>query len=165
MKKICILFSLIMMLMCSGCGPTKKPILEGTYSSNKFRFHNEERKNEFSQAKVTIKEITKEEYEEANGVNVFIDGYTSQIEEKRYLSIELYLYAVETDQYEKVKLYDWYFIEGTQQVFHSKAYLNINGHEYFDNMNDSASTCVLCLDSIGPRDISIFGIYITFKQN
>ncbi|MCM1259905.1 MAG: hypothetical protein NC182_03085 [Prevotella sp.] len=162
MKKICILFGLIIMLICSGCGPIKKPILEGKYSSKAFNFHNEDMKDVFSEAKVTIKEITKEEYEEANGINVFIDGYTSQIEEKRYLSIEIYLYSIETEQYEKVKLYDWYFIEGTQQIFHSKAYLNINGHEYFDNMDDSASTCVLWLDNVGIRDITIFGATIYF---
>lgn len=162
MKKICILLSLMIMLFCSGCGPTKKPLLEGTYSSNKFRFHNEERKNEFSQAKVTIKEITKEEYEEANGVNVFIDGYTSQVEEKRYLSIELYLYAIETDQYEMVTLYMLHFVENTQQVFHSKAYLKINDKEYQDDMNDSDSTCTLHLDETGPFYIAIFGMCIDF---
>ena len=133
MKKICILLSLMIMLFCSGCGPTKKPLLEGTYSSNKFRFHNEERKNEFSQAKVTIKEITKEEYEEANGVNVFIDGYTSQIEEKRYLSIELYLYAVETEQYELVKLIDVKYSTGTGQCYYGNAYLEIGDKVYEDD--------------------------------
>ena len=105
MKKICILLSLIFVLMCSGCGPTKKPLLEGTFYSIEVSSKNEDMKDKFSEAKVTIKEITKEEYEEANGVNVLIDGYTSQIEEKRYLSIELYLYAIETAQYDFVTLY------------------------------------------------------------
>ena len=82
MKKICILLSLIFVLMCSGCGPTKKPLLEGTFYSIEVSSKNEDMKDKFSEAKVTIKEITKEEYEEANGVNVLIDGYTSQIEEK-----------------------------------------------------------------------------------
>ena len=160
MKKIGLIFSLFIVLMCSGCGPTKKPLLEGTFYSIEVSSKNEDMKDKFTEAKVTIKEITKEKYEGANGVNVLIDGYTSQIEEKRYLSIEIYLYVVETNQYEKVKLYDWYFIEGTQQVFHSKAYLNINGQEYLDNKNDS--TCILHLDENGPFCITVFDVHYCF---
>ena len=155
MKKIGLIFSLFIVLMCSGCGPILEPLIEGTYTS-----YNEEKNETFSKGKFTIKEITKEEYEEAKGINVFIDGYIPQKDEKRYLSIELYLYSVETEQYEKVKLYDWYFIEGTQQVFHSKAYLNINGQEYLDNRNDS--TCILHLDENGPFCITVFDVHYCF---
>ncbi len=158
MKKICILLSLMMMLICSGCGPTKKPLLEGTFSSDKFEFRNEETKDKFNQAKVTLKEITKEEYEKANGVNVFIDGYTSQIEEKRYLSIELYLYSTETEQYELVTLFDFDYIENTQQVFHSKSYLKVNNNEYQDNRIDS--TCIIHFNDEGLMYIALFDIYI-----
>ncbi|MCM1259904.1 MAG: hypothetical protein NC182_03080 [Prevotella sp.] len=130
MKKICILFSLMMMLMCSGCGPTLEPLIEGTYSSKAFNFHNEDMKGAFSEAKVTIKEITKEEYEEANGINVFIDGYTFQKDEKRYLSIELYLYSVETKQYELLNLIDIEGITGTRYYYYGKANLEIGDIVY-----------------------------------
>lgn len=159
MKKICILLSLITMLICSGCGPTYKPLLEGTFYSESFSFQNEDKKEIFNQARITIKEITKEEYEEANGVNVFIDGYTSQVEEKRYLSIEFYLYSVETEQYELVTLFDSYYIEGTQQVFHCKAYLKINDDEYQDEKRDT----ILLLDEVGPFHVTIFGKSIDFR--
>ena len=157
MKKICILLSLIFVLMCSGCGPTKKPLLEGTFYSIEVSSKNEDMKDKFSEAKVTIKEITKEEYEEANGVNVLIDGYTSQIEEKRYLSIELYLYAIETAQYELVTLYELHFLEGTQQRFHSKAYLKINDNEYHDEHNS------ILLGEDGPWHMSLFDVDIAFR--
>ena len=157
MKKIGLIFSLFIVLMCSGCGPTKKPLLEGTFYSIEVSSKNEDMKDKFTEAKVTIKEITKEKYEEANGVNVLIDGYTSQIEEKRYLSIEIYLYVVETDQYEKVKLYDWYFIEGTQQMFHFKSYLKINDNEYHDEYNS------ILLGENGPWHMSLFDIDIDMK--
>lgn len=130
MKKICILFSLIMMLMCSGCGPTLKPLIEGTYTS-----YNEEKNETFSKGKLTIKEITKEEYEEANGINVFIDGYIPQKDEKRYLSIELYLYAVETNQYELVKLIDIKYSTGTGHCYYGKAYLEIGEKRYESKMS------------------------------
>lgn len=128
MKKICILFSLIMMLMCSGCGPILEPLIEGTYTS-----YNEEKNETFSKGKFTIKEITKEEYEEANGINVFIDGYIPQKDEKRYLSIELYLYAVETEQYELVKLIDVKYSTGTGQCYYGNAYLEIGDKVYEDD--------------------------------
>lgn len=79
MKKIYILLSLMIMLICSSCVLTKKPILEGTYFSDNFVFQKEDMEGKFSNAKVTIKEITKDEYEEANGVNVLIDGSTFQV--------------------------------------------------------------------------------------
>lgn len=129
MKKICILFSLIMMMIiCSGCGPILEPLIEGTYTS-----YNEEKNETFSKGKFTIKEITKEEYEEANGINVFIDGYIPQKDEKRYLSIELYLYAVETEQYELVKLIDVKYSTGTGQCYYGNAYLKIGDKVYEDD--------------------------------
>ena len=138
--------------MCRGCGPILEPLIEGTYTS-----YNEEKNETFSKGKFTIKEITKEEYEEAKGINVFIDGYIPQKDEKRYLSIEIYLYVVETDQYEKVKLYDWYFIEGTQQMFHFKSYLKINDNEYHDEYNS------ILLGENGPWHMSLFDIDIDMQ--
>jgi hypothetical protein len=116
------------MLMCSGCGPILEPLIEGTYTS-----YNEKKNETFSKGKFTIKEITKEEYEEANGINVFIDGYIPQKDEKRYLSIELYLYAVETEQYELVKLIDVKYSTGTGQCYYGNAYLEIGDKVYEDD--------------------------------
>ena len=120
MKRIGLIFSLFIVLMCSGCGPILEPLIEGTYTS-----YNEEKNETFSKGKFTIKEITKEEYEEAKGINVFIDGSTVQKDEKRYLSIELYLYSVETDQYELVKLIDVKYSTGTGHCYYGEAYLEI----------------------------------------
>lgn len=139
MKKICILFSLMIMLLCSGCififgiggMPNMEPILEGTYAS-----YDEENTEVFSDAKFTIKEITKEEYEEANGENVFIDASTYFNEEKRYIFIELYLYSVETEQYELATLNDLEYKEGTGHCYKGKITLNIDEDIYFEE--DSA---------------------------
>ena len=95
--------------------------------------YNEEKNETFSKGKFTIKEITKEEYEEAKGINVFIDGYIPQKDEKRYLSIELYLYSVETEQYEKVKLIDVKYSTGTGQCYYGNAYLKIGDKVYEDD--------------------------------
>ena len=128
MKKIGLIFSLFIVLMCSGCGPILEPLIEGTYTS-----YNEEKNETFSKGKFTIKEITKEEYEEAKGINVFIDGYIPQKDEKRYLSIELYLYSVETEQYEKVKLIDVKYSTGTGHCYYGEAYLEIGDKVYEDD--------------------------------
>ena len=125
MKRIGLIFSLFIVLMCSGCGPILEPLIEGTYTS-----YNEEKNETFSKGKFTIKEITKEEYEEAKGINVFIDGSTVQKNEKRYLSIELYLYSVETEQYEKVKLIDIEYATGTGHCYYGEAYLEIGDKVY-----------------------------------
>ena len=129
MKRIGLIFSLFIVLMCSGCGPILEPLIEGTYTS-----YNEEKNETFSKGKFTIKEITKEEYEEAKGINVFIDGYIPQKDEKRYLSIELYLYSVETEQYEKVKLIDVKYSTGTGHCYYGEAYLEIGDKVYEDKM-------------------------------
>ena len=128
MKRIGLIFSLFIVLMCSGCGPILEPLIEGTYTS-----YNEEKNETFSKGKFTIKEITKEEYEEAKGINVFIDGYIPQKDEKRYLSIELYLYSVETEQYEKVKLIDIEYSTGTGPCYYGEVYLEIGDKVYEDD--------------------------------
>ena len=127
MKKICILLSLMIMLLCSGCGFKMEPLLEGTYVS-----YDEENIETFTDAKFTIKEITKEEYEEAKGKNVFIDASTYYKEEKIYLSIELYLYSVETKQYELAILKELDYQEGTGHCYRGKITLNIDGDVYFE---------------------------------
>lgn len=115
------------MLICSGCVPEMKPILEGTYVS-----YDEENNTTFSKSKFTIKEITEKEYEEANGINVFIDGSTHQKQEKRYLSIEFYLYSVETEEYEKADLKDLKYAKGTGHGYDGSIYLEINEKVYED---------------------------------
>lgn len=133
MKKgvLCLSVIFIMMIICSGCVPTMEPILEGTYVS-----YDERNTEVFSDAKFTIKEITKEEYEEANGENVFIDASTYFNEEKRYIFIELYLYSVETEQYELATLNDLKYREGTGHCYDGKITLNIDEDIYFEE--DSA---------------------------
>lgn len=135
MKKgvLCLSVIFIMMIICSGCVPTMKPILEGTYNS-----YNEENNETFSKATFTIKEISKEEYEAAKGVNVFIDGSTHQKEEKRYLSIELYLYSVETEQYELATLTNLEYTLGTGHCYTSEAYLKVNDKIYEDDYTSFA---------------------------
>lgn len=132
MKKICILFSLMIMLLCSGCELKREPLLEGTYVS-----YDEKNTEVFSDAKFTIKEITKEEYELANGENVFIDAASPYYkDEKIYLSIELYLYAIETEQYEFATLTELEFKDGTNQYYKGKINLKIKDNIYFKD--DSA---------------------------
>jgi len=58
----------------------------------------------FSKAKYELKEITKEEYEEANGENVFIDAYTMYDQEKRYMQVKLYLMPIDGEEYILAKL-------------------------------------------------------------
>ena len=128
MKKICILLSLIFVLMCSGCGIKMEPILEGTYYS-----YDEENNETFSKAKFIIKETNKEEYEQANGKNVFIDGSTYFKEDKIYLSIEFYLYAIATEQYELVTLIDLKYSTGTGHCYYGKANLMIGDTIYEDD--------------------------------
>ena len=127
MKKICILLCLMIMLLCSGCGFKMEPLLEGTYVS-----YDEENNTTFSKSKFTIKEITKGEYEEENGKNVFIDASTYYKEEKIYLSIELYLYSVDTKQYELAILKELDYQEGTGHCYRGKITLNINEDIYFE---------------------------------
>lgn len=74
-----------------------------------------------------------EEYKEANGINVFVDGSTDQRQEKRYLSIEFYLYSIETEQYEKVTLSNFEYMGGTPHSYYSQAYLKVDDKIYVDD--------------------------------
>ena len=129
MKKICILLSLMIMLFCSGCGIYKmEPLIEGTYAS-----YNEKSNAIFSKTKFILKEITKGEYEEANGINVFIDGVSEQRQEKRYLFIELYLYSLETEKFEQVTLTNFEYIGQTPHSYASNIYMKVNDKIYEDD--------------------------------
>lgn len=70
-----------------------------------------------------------------------------------------------TEQYELVTLYDFSYIEGTQQVFHSSAYLKINDDEYQDAKDNQNSVCYIHLDYDRPISITVIGIHINQFSN
>ena len=114
-----------MVFICSGCVPHIYPLLEGTYYSE------EEKANEyFTKAKYELSEITKEQYEEAKGVNVFIDASSRGSNTKRYLLFELYLFCVATDQYEQVTITNYEYNEGTRYFYDGYAKLQIGNNIY-----------------------------------
>ena len=69
MKKILIAISIIMLLICAGCVPKLNPIETVEYYAE-----GEKENKVFKKAKLEMYEITKEEYELANGINVFEDA-------------------------------------------------------------------------------------------
>ena len=125
MKKILIVISIIMLLICAGCVPPLYPIETGEYYAE-----GEKENKVFKKAKLEIYEITKEEYELANGINVFEDATYRGKENHRYLSIKIYVYSEETQNYELVTLSEIKFIEGTPQGYLGKSYLKIGDTEY-----------------------------------
>ena len=125
MKKILIAISIIMLLICAGCVPPLYPIETGEYYAD-----GEKENKVFKKAKLEIYEITKEEYELANGINVFEDATYRGRENHRYLSIKIYVYSEETQNYELVTLSEIKFIEGTPQGYLGKSYLKIGDTEY-----------------------------------
>ena len=88
------------------------------------------RKQSFQESKIRIYEITKEEYELANGINVFEDATYRGKENHRYLSIKIYVYSEETQNYELVTLSEIKFAEGTPHCYNGKSYLKIGDTEY-----------------------------------
>lgn len=125
MKKILIAISIFVLLICAGCVPTLYPIETGEYYAE-----GEKENKVFKKAKLEIYEITKEEYELANGINVFEDATYRGKENHRYLSIKIYVYSEETQNYELVTLSEIKFIEGTPQGYLGKSYLKIGDIEY-----------------------------------
>ena len=125
MKKILIAISIIMLLICAGCVPPLYPIETGEYYAE-----GEKENKVFKKAKLEMYEITKEEYELANGINVFEDATYRGRENHRYLSIKIYVYSEETQNYELVTLSEIKFIEGTPQGYLGKSYLKIGDTEY-----------------------------------
>ena len=125
MKKILIAISIFMLLICAGCVPTLYPIETGEYYAE-----GEKENKVFKKAKLEMYEITKEEYELANGINVFEDATYRGRENHRYLSIKIYVYSEETQNYELVTLSEIKFIEGTPQGYLGKSYLKIGDTEY-----------------------------------
>ena len=125
MKKILIAISIFMLLICAGWVPKLNPIETGEYYAD-----GEKENKVFKKAKLEIYEITKEEYELANGINVFEDATYRGRENHRYLSIKIYVYSEETQNYELVTLSEIKFIEGTPQGYLGKSYLKIGDIEY-----------------------------------
>ena len=125
MKKILVAISIIMLLICAGCVPPLYPIETGEYYTD-----GEKENKFFKKAKLEMYEITKEEYELANGINVFEDATYRGRENHRYLSIKIYVYSEETQNYELVTLSEIKFIEGTPQGYLGKSYLKIGDIEY-----------------------------------
>ena len=125
MKKILIAISIFMLLICAGCVPKLNPIETGEYYAE-----GEKENKFFKKAKLEMYEITKEEYELANGINVFEDATYRGKENHRYLSIKIYVYSEETQNYELVTLSEIKFIEGTPQGYLGKSYLKIGDTEY-----------------------------------
>ena len=125
MKKILIAISIFMLLICAGCVPTLYPIETGEYYAD-----GEKENKFFKKAKLEMYEITKEEYELANGINVFEDATYRGRENHRYLSIKIYVYSEKTQNYELVTLSEIKFIEGTPQGYLGKSYLKIGDIEY-----------------------------------
>ena len=125
MKKILIAISIFMLLICAGCVPTLYPIETGEYYAD-----GEKENKFFKKAKLEMYEITKEEYELANGINVFEDATYRGKENHRYLSIKIYVYSEKTQNYELVTLSEIKFAEGTPHCYNGKSYLKIGDIEY-----------------------------------
>lgn len=112
MKKgvLCLSVIFIMMLLCTSCdGPTRY-LSTGNYELQYVTYYGLEDKENypeelmvFNKLKYELKEITEEEYEQADGQNVFIDIYSNNKPEKVYLYLEAYLYYTESEEVEKVE--------------------------------------------------------------
>ncbi len=110
MKKVCLLLSLFVILLCTGCDGTNKYLPTGEFELEYVSCYGLEDKEDFPEElkvfdklKYNLKEITKEEYEQANGENVFIDIHSNEKETKKYLSLEVYVYYMNSDRYEKIE--------------------------------------------------------------
>ncbi|MCM1260259.1 MAG: hypothetical protein NC182_04920 [Prevotella sp.] len=72
-----------------------------------------------------------------NEVNVFIDGWSNDKEEPRYMLFELYLYEVETEQYELIKITGLKYCPGAPQRYNGIA--EIEYHNQIFNLNFEVS--------------------------
>ena len=119
MKKICILLSLIFVLMCSGCGIKMEPILEGTYYS-----YDEENNETFSKARFIIKEISKEEYEQAVHAHQYVlETFANQLEQENLTEEERRGFS-EKMMEEADKITELYL---QQQKFQERVFKTIGG--------------------------------------
>ena len=128
-----------MLLICAGCVPPLYPIETGEYYAE-----GEKENKFFKKAKLEMYEITKEEYELANGINVFEDATYRGKENHRYLSIKIYVYSEETQNYELVTLSEIKFAEGTPHCYDGKSYLKIGDTEYSGNFDAALNLAGNC---------------------
>mgnify|MGYP000493166299 CR=1 FL=1 len=117
------------------------------------------KKTKFSRKQIARK-ITKEEYELANGINVFEDATYRGKENHRYLSIKIYVYSEETQNYELVTLSEIKFAEGTTHCYYGKSYLKIGDTEY-----SGKYTAALAFDLGNEKHISIFSDQKGYKES
>lgn len=112
MKKILILLLLSIVFSCIGCTTELYYILEGTFVSDDItgKFTGVEY---FSKLQYTISEISKEKYDLSCGQNTFIGQKKKDLENNRYLEIEMYLYSNETNKYEFVNITNMAFRKDT----------------------------------------------------
>lgn len=110
MKKILLVLSLLLVFVCTSCDGAKGYLSTGNYELQYVTYYGLEDKENypeelkaFNKLKYELKRITKEEYEQANGQNVFIDFYSNNKPEKVYLYLEVYIYYASSDEFEKVE--------------------------------------------------------------
>lgn len=103
-----------MMLLCTSCDGATRYLSTGNYELQYVTYYGmldepnlsinyPEELMVFNKLKYELKEITEEEYEQADGQNVFIDIYSNYKPEKVYLYLEVYLYYAESKEVEKVE--------------------------------------------------------------
>lgn len=171
MKKNCILLCLIVMFICSGCVMNRnvEPLETGIWysesicekfddGSNNGQAHFKE-STLFSKAKYELKEITKEEYKEASGENVFIDAYTMYDQEKRYMQVKLYLMPIGGEEYILAKLTNLeHYVGDAGYQYYGNIYIDLNNMRYDEGV----------MISFGIGDITIEinkGMHILFDVN
>lgn len=122
------------MIFCtfvSGC-TTADRIDEGIHISE-----NGTLTDDFDKEKYIIKEISITEYNQANGVNVFIDASSNKT--PRYLSIELYLLPKNTTNYVLVTITNLKYREGTGDMYIGDAYLKLEDKIYESKIEYTAN--------------------------
>lgn len=150
MKKYYIFLSLLLVFVCTGCDGPQRYLSTGNYELLNVRYYvlkenvdYPEELKVFDKLKYSLKRITEEEYEQANGQNVFIDIYPLNKSEKVYLNIEVYLYYADSDEFEKIETKN---IESTfsgasnPYVYLGECTFKINKIEYEGLINLSFST-------------------------
>lgn len=80
----------------------------------------------FTKLKYTLKEITKEEYESAKGVNVFIDEGCNYFDITKYLSIELCVWLNETNEYVRMDITNLKYIRNDKYRYEGNFSISIN---------------------------------------
>lgn len=140
-KKIIIKIYLLLgiIIFCtflSGCTTLAQRVEEGIHISE-----NDTLTTDFDKGKYIIKEISINEYNQAKGMNVFIDASSNEI--PRYLSIELYLLPKNTTNYELVTITNLKYREGTGDMYIGDAYLKVNDKIYESKIEYTANVYVV----------------------